>query len=132
MLAHTSAKLPKQPQNELSRTSQSLVKLLEIDDPRYSLAGLGAWLDQIPKRLGRNEALDAAARAFTTGMSVVHTGKVSDAVVSDYSAALRALRGRYMKGPSEFQTLETLSAIYILMHCQVRAYSSRVILSCGS
>lgn len=77
----------------------------------------------MPRRLGRNEALDAAARAFSVTMSVVRTGRITVPMLTDYGVALKALRRLFVVGGEDkVVTVETLVAIYLVMICQVRFF----------
>lgn len=90
-----------------------------MDDPRFCIVSLGGFFEDVPRRLGRNEALDAAARAFSETMAVVRTGKVTVPMLTDYGVALKALRRVFVSAPEKVMTVETLVAIYLVMICQV-------------
>lgn len=116
--------VPSRPlQNQVSATIGSLIQTLEVDDPRFCIVSLGGFFEDVPRRLGRNEALDAAARAFSVTMSVVRTGRITVPMLTDYGVALKALRRLFVVGGEDkVVTVETLVAIYLVMICQVRFF----------
>ena len=89
-------------------------------DLRFNLAWSFPFLEQLPQRLGRSAALDAAAKAVVAAHSshCVSRRQVSPNVLVEYSRALTQLRlalGNTMTA----QSLETLCAIKLLLICQV-------------
>ncbi|KAK2594556.1 hypothetical protein QQS21_007728 [Conoideocrella luteorostrata] len=104
--------------NQVTATVGRLIQTLEVDDPRFCIVSLGGFFEDVPRRLGRNDALDAATRAFSATMAVVRTGEVTVPMLSSYGKALAALRSVFVKGGEERQSVETLCAIYLVMICQ--------------
>lgn len=80
----------------------------------------GEFLQDIPARLGNNEALDSAVKALTAAHSsfCLYNRATPDALVK-YSAALRVLRF-YLNDPVKASSSETLCAVMLLLMCQVR------------
>ena len=90
-------------------------------DLRFNLSySFGGWLNQIPARLGKNAALDAAADAIVDA----HAEKcsfqpASQTSLAKYSKALGTLRD-CLNDPTKSTSTETLAAVLMLMYCQVR------------
>ena len=116
--------LVRTPSNELSRLSLDLAgRLQQSDDLRHSISfAWGPTLDEIPCRLGRNKALDAAARTIL----VDH----SDACIGDNSVDPRArgvvhlfktlaLLRNVLDDPSQRSESETLCAVMLVSISQV-------------
>jgi hypothetical protein len=87
---------------------------------KYNLAWTyGDYLNYIPTRIGRNEALDAATDAFLTALQTFSTGvDNSPAVLEKYGAALGTLR-KCLDNPVKARMPETLCAILFLWNSQV-------------
>lgn len=91
-------------------------------DIRYQLVwNFGAYLADIPRRLGTNPALDAASDALVAA----HTNFCSNghgvpdyAFLAKYSRALNVLRDE-LDDPDKAHSSETLCAIMLLMIIQV-------------
>ncbi|CAI7630275.1 unnamed protein product [Penicillium palitans] len=78
----------------------------------------GLFLEDVPRRLGSNEALDRAVDAVTTA----HAGfcarqRVSTEALTKYSYALKTLRV-YLDDPLQASASSTLCAVMILLACQ--------------
>ncbi|CAI7644268.1 unnamed protein product [Penicillium glandicola] len=88
-------------------------------DLRYNMWwSFGFFLEEVPRRLGSNEALDRAVDAVTTA----HAGfcsrrPVSVEALAKYSYALKTLRV-YLDDPLQASTSSTLCAVMILLICQ--------------
>jgi hypothetical protein len=83
----------------------------------------GPFLEDIPARLGHNEALDAAVRALVRGQSALRRNErvqKDQASLHAYSAALRSL-SETLAHPIIAGSTETLCAIKILMIFEVIA-----------
>lgn len=91
---------------------------LEVTDPRYDISCYGVFLEDIPRRLGRNEALDASVEALTAAFPSLHTNETPRHVLVKYGQSLKMLR-KCMCDPNQAQTAETLCAVYMTMICQV-------------
>jgi hypothetical protein len=110
--------VPVSPSNKASVITSNFISMLEVKDTRFDLSIYGNFVDQIPRRLGTNKALDAAAVALTTAMPYIYTHKYSVKMYSNFARALKSTRVS-LSDPVEAQTPETLCAIYLLMVCQV-------------
>ncbi|KAL5348176.1 hypothetical protein ACLOAV_006656 [Pseudogymnoascus australis] len=78
----------------------------------------GEFLQDIPARLGRNEALDSSVRALTAAhSSYCLYGRASPEALVKYSTALRVLRF-YLDDPFKARSSETLCAVMLLLICQ--------------
>lgn len=104
--------------NSTTRVVGSLVSALAVTDIRYELSIYGDFLLDIPKRLGRNAALDSSVAALTTAFQAVHTGLKPAKVYLEYATALNSLR-LCLDDPVEAQSPETLCAIWMIVICQV-------------
>jgi len=89
------------------------------NDLRYNLWwSFGIFLEDVPRRLGTNEALDRAVDALTTShASFCSRRSVSADALSKYSSALRTLR-IYLDDPVQASASNTLCAVMILLLCQ--------------
>lgn len=90
-----------------------------MTDIRYELSIYGDFLQDIPKRLGRNAALDSSVAALTFSFQAVHTRVKPAEVYLKYATALSSLR-LCLDDPVEAQSPETLCAIWMIVICQVR------------
>lgn len=116
--------LLRNPSNEESRLVSALLgKLNASDDLRYHLCWTyGDFLNDVPKRIGTNEALDSAVAAVVSAHSSLGSHKsTSNVSASDslwrYSSALRSLR-LYLDDPAKARETETLCAVMLLLICQ--------------
>lgn len=76
------------------------------------------FLEEVPPRLGTNEALDRAVDAVTSAHTDFCTRKHGSVqALTKYSAALRTLRV-YLDDPVHAQETNTLAAVMILLICQ--------------
>lgn len=104
--------------NSTTRVAGGLVSALGVTDIRYELNIYGDFLKDIPRRLGRNAALDSSVAALTTSFEAVHTGRQTPEVFEKYAKALHSLR-LCLDDPIEAQSPETLCAIWMVVICQV-------------
>lgn len=116
--------LSRAPSSETTLLANALVGKLEAsDDLRYHLCWTyGDFLDDIPRRIGTNEALDAAVAALVSAHSSLgsHRGTGSFVPVEGlvaYSRAIRTLR-IYLDDSARARTAETLCAVMLLLICQ--------------
>lgn len=89
-------------------------------DLRYNLWwSFGSFLEDVPRRLGANEALDRAADAVATAHASFCAGRVGSVdALTKYSRALRTLRV-YLEDGVHAQSSNTLCAVMILLVCQI-------------
>jgi hypothetical protein len=89
-------------------------------DLRYNLWwSFGLWLEDVPKRLGTNEALDRAVDTLTTAHSNFSCNRgPSVEALAKHSRALRTL-SVYLDDKVHAQSSSTLSAVMILLICQL-------------
>lgn len=109
------------PQNVSTVLASKFIAALEVEDLRYSLRCYGDFLEQIPKRLGHSDALDASVKALSSVFSVHYTRQLPPDALVNYINALKALR-LCLSCKDEKLAPETLSAIYIMMICQVSTH----------
>lgn len=91
---------------------------LGVTDIRYELSIYGEFMQDIPRRLGRNAALDASVAAMTTAFESIKTRRQPAEVFAKYAKALSSLR-LCLDDPVEAHSPETLCAIWIVVICQV-------------
>jgi hypothetical protein len=89
-------------------------------DLKYNLAWSFPVLEYVPQRLGRNAALDAAARVVVAAhcSHCISRRRVSPNVLVDYARALTQLR-LALDDIVTAQSLETLCAIKLILVSQV-------------
>jgi hypothetical protein len=101
-----------------------MVNKLSTKDLRYDVGwAFGPFVGEIPKRLGRSVALDAAARTFVLSLPPSpHARKHPESsILENFTVALKATR-LALAHPVESKSMNTLCAAYLLMICQVRRY----------
>jgi hypothetical protein len=104
--------------SDVTSLASSFVFGLEVKDPRFDLACYGAFLPEIPKRLGSHPALDASTSALISAYPAVYNRKPSYEALTRYGRALHALR-LSLDEPESEKIAEVLCAIYFLLICQV-------------
>ena len=110
-------------------TAALIDKLKPSADLRYHLSWTyGGYLEDIPRRLGNSEALDAAVDALVYAHSHFAGSQKSVAPESlhKYCHAIATLRIS-LDDPFEARTAETLCAVTLLLLCQVRSCDLRSI-----
>ncbi|KAJ5899551.1 transcriptional regulator family: Fungal Specific TF [Penicillium taxi] len=108
------------PGNELSLLRSAFTKTINRStDLRYNLWwAFGGFLEDIPRRLGTNEALDHAIDTLTTAHGSFCIGrKASVETLTKYSHALRTLR-IYLDDRVHAHSSSTLCAVMVLLVCQ--------------
>lgn len=108
------------PSNAATTVASALVAALEVRDLRYDLTCYGPFLTELPRRLGSDEALDAAVAAITAAYSKIYTGRRSLDMLTKYGHALTTLR-KSLDDRAKAMSVNTLCAIYLVMVCQVSA-----------
>jgi hypothetical protein len=107
--------------NSVTLLAQAFVSTIGLTtDLKYNLAwSYGDYLEEVPQRLGSNEALDAAADAVASAhLSFCAHRMTSVDALNKYSRALRKLR-ICLDDPVESCTANTLCAVALLLVCQV-------------
>ncbi|KAG4432416.1 hypothetical protein IFR05_012106 [Cadophora sp. M221] len=105
------------PNNASTLLLGDFISTLRVIDVRYDLTHYGCFLNDIPRRLGTNDALDASVGALATAFPYVHTKQLSSDMLRKYGHALRTLR-MYVSDPKTAYTPDTLCAIYLMGVCQ--------------
>ncbi|CAG7968232.1 unnamed protein product [Penicillium salamii] len=108
------------PGNNITFLTGSFVGAIKrTNDLRYNLWwSFGIFLEEVPRRIGTNEALDRAVDALATAhASFCSRRSVSIEALSKYSSALKTLR-IYLDDPIQAISSNTLCAVMILMLCQ--------------
>lgn len=109
--------------NDLSSLANRFIKTINPStDLRYNLWWtFGMYLEDIPRRLGTNEALDRSIEALTAahaGFCGVNRQGATVEALTSYSQALKILRV-YLDDRVHAQSSNTLCAVMILLICQL-------------
>lgn len=104
------------PGNDLAA---SFANTLTMNDVRWDITYYGAFLNEIPRRLGSSVALDASVKAVVTAYPYFRHQNFSPDAYMEYCNSLRALR-ESLNDPVEAQSPNTLCAVYLITICQVR------------
>jgi hypothetical protein len=111
---------PTFPNHHLTSLTNSFIGAIKRStDLRYNLWwSFGLFLEEVPRRIGNNEALDRAVDAVTT----IHADfcirrSISVGALSKYSHALRTL-SVHLDDPIQAIASNTLCAVMILLVCQ--------------
>ncbi|TVY80299.1 hypothetical protein LSUE1_G003918 [Lachnellula suecica] len=120
----TSVQISTMPGNGKSLLTSALVgKLKASDDLRYHLTwAYGGFMEDIPKRIGTNEALDTAVEALVSSHASLGSHRSGGSLalsegLMKYSRALKTLRF-YLDDFEKARTAETLCAVMLLLICQ--------------
>ncbi|KAJ5843857.1 hypothetical protein EN45_093460 [Penicillium chrysogenum] len=108
------------PGNSMTSLTNSFVGAIKRStDLRYNVWwSFGIFLEDVPRRLGSNEALDRAVDALTTAHASFCTRQpVRAEALAKYSRALKTLRV-YLDDPLQASASNTLCAVMILLICQ--------------
>ena len=108
--------------NTTKLASQLIERIKPGLDIRFHLAWTyGGYLEDIPRRLGINQALDTATEVLVAIHARFREGSqdATAEILSKYGHALTILR-RYLNDPCYVYTPETLCAVQLLLICQVR------------
>ncbi|CEO60783.1 hypothetical protein PMG11_05323 [Penicillium brasilianum] len=108
------------PSSSTTRLAHAFTQAIQRStDIRYNLGStFGLFLEEVPRRLGTNDALDRAVDAITSAHTDFCTRKHGSVqALTKYSAALRTLRV-YLNDPIHAQETNTLAAVMILLICQ--------------
>lgn len=116
----SSATLLQVPTNDLSCLLDTLVAAVRpSSELRFNLCwACGDYLRNVPRRLGRNEALDAATGALMTAYPDYCSRQMSTRTLRQYSKAVSVLRST-LDNPDTARTAETVYAVMILSICHV-------------
>jgi len=109
---------PRVPSSQMMEDASGFVSALQVTDVRFELGIYGPFLAEIPRRLGKSEALDASVRALTTAYPSVHSHQFTSDMYKSYGEALRHLRTA-LGDSSTATSVDTLCAVYLVMICQV-------------
>ena len=99
-------------------TLTQFVSALQVLDPRFDLSVYGGFIHEIPRRLGRKEALDAAVDSLMTTLPLLHTHQQTAESFNKYAKALNALRV-CLSDPVKVSSVDTMCALYMIVVCQV-------------
>ncbi|KID70654.1 transcription factor Cys6, partial [Metarhizium hybridum] len=114
-LCFTKTKPSRPPSNELTSATGSLVYILNVVDPAYSILSFGERLKDIPKRMEHNKVLTAASKVLTASVFSFYTGSVSSKPLVPYGEALRVLISSVGAVHGKTQIVDTMCAIGILL-----------------
>ncbi|KAK4224476.1 hypothetical protein QBC38DRAFT_485370 [Podospora fimiseda] len=107
----------KVPSSRIDQGASGLVSALQVTDVRFELGIYGPFMAELPRRLGRNEALDASVRALTKAYPSVHSHQLTPDMYKSYGEALRHLCTA-LGNPATATSIETLCAVYLVVICQ--------------
>jgi hypothetical protein len=102
------------PSNDVSRTTSSFASILEAADPGYSILSFGQFFEEIPKRLGQNQALITATKVLTSSAATFYTGAPTVHAFSHYGNALQSLRSCISSAQDTAECMDAIFAIGIL------------------
>ncbi|KAK4446287.1 hypothetical protein QBC34DRAFT_411854 [Podospora aff. communis PSN243] len=108
---------PPLPSNQETQDLSSLISALEVTDVRFDLRIFGPFLPEIPRRLGKSQALDSSVRALVVSFPSVYTRQPTPDMYKSYGEALRHLRVA-LADSSASASPETLCAVYMVIICQ--------------
>jgi hypothetical protein len=100
----------------MTMVTSMFVSALQVSDARFDLSVYGSLFKEIPRRLGRNAALDASVGALTTALPWVHTHHRSADMFDRYAHALKSLRAS-LDDPVQARSADTLCAVYLIVIC---------------
>jgi len=106
------------PPNQATQDLSNLISTLQVTDVRFDLRICGPFFPEIPRRLGRSQALDASVRALVLAFPSVYTHQYTTDMYKSYGEALRHLRTA-LADASTASSPDTLCAVYLIMICQV-------------
>ena len=106
------------PSNQETLEASHFVSALQVTDVRFDLRIYGPFFAELPRRLGRNRALDTSVHALTVSFPSVHTHQYTPDMYKAYGEALACLRAS-LGDPNTAGSVETLCAVYLIMICQV-------------
>ncbi|KAK4077079.1 transcriptional regulator family: Fungal Specific TF [Trichoderma aggressivum f. europaeum] len=105
------------PSNAMTLATGAFVSVLEVDDPRYDITGWTVFLNEIPRRMGTSDPLDASAKTFASTLSAVQSKQPQPVEnLSQFGNALQTLRGSLIQDKD--QIVDSLCAIYLILLCQ--------------
>ncbi|KAK3380844.1 hypothetical protein B0H63DRAFT_474464 [Podospora didyma] len=105
------------PSNRATLDAGHFISALQVTDVRFDLRIYGPFFVELPRRLGRNRALDASVRALAVSFPSVHTHQYTPDMYKAYGEALRCLRAS-LGDPATARSVETMCAVYLVMICQ--------------
>ncbi|KAF7955585.1 hypothetical protein EAE96_004511 [Botrytis aclada] len=115
---HTTRKqILRVPSNKTLSVAGSFISVLEVKDIRYDIGVYGAFLAEIPKRLGSSAALDASVNAISTSYTSIYSRTKPVEALESYGRGLKALRVA-LNDPKEATEANTICAFYLMMICQ--------------
>ena len=116
------------PSNDMTRLTGAFVSKISpsVDISHQLVGNFGGFLLEIPKRLGTNAALDAAADVLASAFARYCAGyRNADAnILVKHSRSLSALR-ECLNNPIEARSSETLASVMMLSIYEVRTYQTQ-------
>lgn len=109
------------PSNRATLNASSLISALQVTDVRFDLRIYGPFFTELPRRLGRNRALDSSVHALTVSFPAVHTHQYTSDMFKAYGEALGQLRAS-LRDPATAASVETMCAVYLIVICQVSCF----------
>jgi hypothetical protein len=124
---------PSNAQTVLTMTLIDKVHLTKDSDLRYNLTwAFGNFIQDVPRRLGKNAALDAAATSLALSHVRFSTGR-KDAAPEELTAYINALSvlRNCLNDPNVARDANTLCAVMLLLFCQVSFHEDERSLTAG-
>lgn len=106
------------PSSETDAIANAFVCMMEVTDVRYDISCYGAFLKQVPSRLGNSPVLDASVTALTHASAALYTRQDHAEVFQKYGHGLSVLRTA-LSNAHESHSADTLCSIYFLMIAEV-------------
>lgn len=106
------------PSSQTDAIANAFVCMMEVTDVRYDISCYGAFLKQVPSRLGNSPVLDASVTALTHASAALYTRQDHAEVFQKYGHGLSVLRTA-LSNAHESHSADTLCAIYFLMIAEV-------------
>ncbi|KAK4208624.1 hypothetical protein QBC37DRAFT_431720 [Rhypophila decipiens] len=105
------------PSNITFLDATRFISALQVTDVRFDLRIYGPFFVELPRRLGRNSALDASVRALSVSFPAVQTHRYTSDMYKAYGEALGCLRAA-LGDAATAGSVETLCAVYLIVICQ--------------
>ncbi|VTO90236.1 unnamed protein product [Fusarium graminearum] len=104
--------------------ASNLVHIIELRDPACDISTYGWFIQDLPRRIGSNEPLDAAIAAFVAGFGTLQDKTMSTVDALDrYVFALKALR-KSMQNSVQANSVDNICSIYLIAICQESSFDS--------
>jgi hypothetical protein len=107
-------KVSRPPSNDVSRTTSSFASILKVADPGHNILSFGQFFEEIPRRMGKDQALVAATKVLTSSARAFYTGGPAVLAFRHYGKALQSLRSSIAWAEDTTECINAIFAIGIL------------------